>query len=60
MGDDNAPKEMDNLKNELYPTLNPFHYDENIMMSSREKSELQEGREDRLARRLLVLLGTKG
>jgi len=60
MGDDNAPKELGDLKHELYPTLNPFHYDENILISNREKSESQGDREARLARRLLVLLRRQG
>jgi hypothetical protein len=60
MGDDNAPKELGDLRHELYPTLNPFHYDENIMISSRDKSESQGEREARLARRLLVRLGRQG
>jgi hypothetical protein len=60
MGDDNAPKELGDLKHELYPTLNPFHYDENILISRREDSESQGGREDRLARRLLAILRGQG
>jgi hypothetical protein len=60
MGDDNAPKELGDLKHEMPPTMNPFHYDENIMISSREKSESQGEREARLARRLLVLLRRQG
>jgi hypothetical protein len=56
MGDDNAPKELGDLGHELYPTLNPFHYDENILISNRKKSESQGDREARLARRLLDLL----
>jgi hypothetical protein len=60
MGDDNAPKELGDLKHELYPTLNPFHYDENILISHRAKSESQGGREARLAQRLVALLRRQG
>ena len=60
MGDDNAPKELGDLGHELYPTMNPFWQDENILISNRAQSESRGDREARLARRLVVLLRRQG
>jgi len=55
MGVGTRPVNLGNLDGELYPSMNPFHYDENILVSNREEPESQEKREARLARRLLDL-----
>jgi hypothetical protein len=53
MGKDNAPKFLGSPQ---FVTLNPFHRDENILISNRAESESRGDREARLARRLVVLL----
>jgi hypothetical protein len=52
----NQPIELGNLREELYPTQNPFWQDENILISNRAESEPRRDREARLARRLLAFL----
>ena len=54
--DSNQPVIFGDIKDQFTPTDNPFWQDENILISSKEKSESPGDREARLARRLLILL----